>query len=412
MFFRTKNKFFTLNIKFLKLYKIQKHIFLLFLFFFIYLLLPQSLFSSVNFSDYRDYKKTLANFNITKVTKGINSGWGMTFFDNNLLLVTEKSGRILLINTTSGEKKEINYTINSKKTKKNPFANGQGGLLDILYHDDYIYISFSYTENNQKNFRGNLSGSTAIARGKLLNQQMIDFKIIMVSQPSLKVNKHWGCRMVIKGNYLFASIGERGYGMIAQDPTKHPGSIIRIKLNGEIPTDNPKYQENPNWLPEIYQIGLRNPQGMTISPHDGEIYFSQHGPRGGDNIGKVKFAGNFGWKEIAWGGSEYYGGKIGEVPFKDKYGKPIIAWVPSIAIGQIGFYKGQTFKEWEGDLIGTATKTGLLFRLDFEKNKIVDKEIIIKQKLGRIRDFEVDVKGDIFIIVDDYDGFLWKLSRK
>ena len=109
------------------------------------------MFSSVNFSDYRDYKKTLANFNITKVTKGINSGWGMTFFDNNLLLVTEKSGRILLINTTSGEKKEINYTINSKKTKKNPFANGQGGLLDILYHEDYIYISFSYTENNQKN---------------------------------------------------------------------------------------------------------------------------------------------------------------------------------------------------------------------------------------------------------------------
>ena len=115
---------------------------------------------------------------------------------------------------------------------------------------------------------------------------------------------------------MYAGIGERDQGMIAQDPTKHPGSIIRIKIDGAIPDDNPKYAGYPDWLPEIFQIGLRNPQGISKSPHDGNIYFSQHGPMGGDNIATVKFGGNLGWKNIAWGGKEYSGKKIGNRPFK------------------------------------------------------------------------------------------------
>ena len=87
--------------------------------------------------------------------------------------------------------------------------------------------------------------------------------------------------------------------MIAQDPSKHPGSIIRINLDGTIPNDNPVFLDKPNWLPEIFLIGVRNPQGMAISPNDEEIYFSQHGPRGGDNIGIIIKGGNYGWKDIA-----------------------------------------------------------------------------------------------------------------
>ena len=104
--------------------------------------------------------------------------------------------------------------------------------------------------------------------------------------------------------------------------------------------------------------------------------------------------------------------KIGEVPFKDKFDKPILSWVPSIGIGQIGFYKGQTFDEWNGDLICTASKFGLLIKLDYEQNKIVKKEVLIKDKIGRIRDFEIDKKGDVYIIVDERDAALWKLSNK
>ncbi len=364
------------------------------------------------FSDYKDYKTIKTEFTLSEVTQGINFAWGMTFIDDHSLLITEKNGRILKVNTFNGNITNIKYNINFTRSGINPFSNGQGGLLDILYHEGFIYISYSYvTKKDFMNNRNGLYGSTAIAKGKLVGNEIKNLKNLFISRPPLKINKHWGSRIVIKNDYLYASFGDRGLGMIAQDPTKHPGSIIRINLDGTHPPDNPKFKENKNWLPEIYQIGFRNPQGLTISPHDNEIYFSQHGPRGGDNFGKVISGGNLGWKEIAWGGSEYYGVRIGDAPFKDKFNKPILSWVPSIGIGQIGFYKGQTFNEWDGDLICTGTKYGLLFKLDYEKNKIVKKEIIIDEKIGRVRDFEIDKRGDIYIIVDEKNAPLWKLSN-
>ena len=157
-----------------------------------------------------------------------------------------------------------------------------------------------------------------IARGKLIKDEIKDFEILLIGKPMLTRNIHWGSRIIIHNNHLYAGFGERGLGMIAQDPSKHPGSIIRINIDGSIPKDNPSNKNKPNWLPEIYQIGVRNPQGMAISPLNQKIYFSQHGPRGGDNIGILKKGGNFGWKDVAWGGKEYYGAKIGTKPFKKK----------------------------------------------------------------------------------------------
>ena len=365
------------------------------------------------FDDYKKYETIEKNLSLTEVADGINFGWGMTFIDDHSLLITEKSGGIIKVNTITGSKTKIKHSIYSSQSGKSPFSNGQGGLLDILFHKGFLYISYSYLDKKHSLSKKNIVyGSTAIARGKLVGNEIRELQNLFVSSPPLKINKHWGSRIVIKNDYLYASLGDRGLGMIAQDPNKHPGSIIRINLDGTHPLDNPKFTEHQKWLPEIYQIGFRNPQGMTVSPHDNYIYFSQHGPRGGDNFGKIKHGGNLGWKEIAWGGTEYYGQKIGEAPFKDKFDKPILSWVPSIGVGQIGFYKGQTFYKWNGDLICIGSKYGLLLKLDYENNKIVKKEILIEDKIGRIRDFEIDKKGDIYIIVDERDGALWKLSTK
>ena len=377
------------------------------------LMLPSKPQLVEKFDDYKKYGMIERNLSLSEVTRGINFGWGMTFIDDHSLLITEKSGGILKVNTITGNKTKIKHNIYPSRLGKNPFSNGQGGLLDILFHKGFVYISYSYLSKKKSSSTNNvIYGSTAIARGKLVENEIIDLQNLFISSPPLKINKHWGSRIVIKNDYLYASLGDRGLGMIAQDPSKHPGSVIRINLDGTHPHDNPKFKDKKKWLPEIYQIGFRNPQGLTISPHDNDIYFSQHGPRGGDNLGKIIYGGNLGWKEIAWGGTEYYGKRIGKVAFNDKFDKPIISWVPSIGIGQIGFYKGQTFNEWNGDLICTGTKYGLLLKLDYEKNKIVKKEILINDKVGRIRDFEIDKKGDIYIIVDERDGALWKLSKE
>ena len=236
--------------------------------------------------------------------------------NDNEMIVTEKGGKIKLVNILTREVSEIGHNLNFVEY-------GQGGLLDILYHEDYIYIS--YTEN-----RNNWKTSTSIARAKF-NKNILNFKNIFQANPPIDSPYHFGSRLAIKDNYLFASAGERGGGMIAQDGNKHPGSIIRIYLDGGIPKDNPRFEGKSDWLPEIYQIGVRNPQGLALSPFDGKIYMSNHGAKGGDWFGEAKKGENYGWKILGWGGTNYSGIPIGP-KWKPGFTKAIQYWVPSIAV--------------------------------------------------------------------------------
>ena len=378
------------------------------LFFFKFLFIVFFIFSNsladVKIHNFKDYKKIKNKFTLNEVVTGLNYPWGLTFIDKENLIVTEKNGGLFKINIVSKKITKIKH-----KIKSIPFnGSDQGGFLDVLYNNGFLYFSYSHVFENKNN---KLLSSTAIARGKLIDDEIKNLEILLTGKPKLTRNIHWGSRIVIHENQLYAGFGERGMGMIAQDPSTHPGSIIRINIDGSIPNDNPFKISNPNWLPEIYQIGVRNPQGMAISPKNNMIYFSQHGPRGGDNIGIVRKGGNYGWKNIAWGGTEYYGGKIGTKPFNKKYDSPMISWVPSIGVGQINFYSGKTFPEWNENLIVSATKAGLLFRLILKDNKVLNQEIILDNEIGRVRDFEISFDGDIYIIVDDNNSSLWKLSR-
>ena len=210
------------------------------------------------------------DFNFKKIID-LKDPWGSTFISQNNILITEKGGSIKLVNIKNKTINLINHNLNFLK-------HGQGGLLDILFDKNFVYIA--YTED-----RGNWKTSTSIAKAKFNNKDLI-FENIFQANPPIDSGYHFGSRLAIKGNYLFASAGERGQGMIAQDPTKHPGSIIRINIDGSIPKDNPKFEGKSDWLPEIYQIGIRNPQGLTLSPFDKKIYISNHGAKG--EIGLVK----------------------------------------------------------------------------------------------------------------------------
>ena len=363
--------------------------------------------AEVKISDYKDYKFSKINFQLEEISKGLNYPWGMTFIDDENLLITEKSGRLLKINISTGEQFEISHELNI-------FTGRQGGLLDVLYHNNYVYFTYSH-------LRDDFYGNSAIARGKLINNKIIDTEILLIAEPKLKTTIHFGSRIVIKDNYLFASFGERGGGMIAQDPTTHPGSIIRIHLDGSIPDDNPKFINQPTWLPEIYQIGVRNPQGMTLSPFDNEIYISNHGAKGGDFIGTVNVGGNYGWKIIGWGGENYFGTKIGDgEPFKEEYDKPLLSWVPSIAPSNIQFYNGNIFEDWRGDLLVTSLKFRMIIKLEINNNEVVNEEIILRgckmhkepcHNIGRMRDIEIDKSGGIYIITDEPQSSLWRFFK-
>ena len=323
----------------------------------------------------------------------LDEPWGSTFINDDQILITEKGGKIKLINIKKKEMNLINHNLNF-------LEYGQGGLLDIIYKDKVVWIS--YTEN-----RGSWKTSTSIAKG-VFNKEKIKFENIFQANPPIDSGYHFGSRLAIKDNYLFASAGERGKGMIAQDPSKHPGSIIRIHLDGSTPKDNPKFLNRKNWLPEIYQIGVRNPQGLTLSPFDGKIYISNHGAKGGDWFGEVKKGENYGWKILGWGGKNYSGTKIGP-KWKPGFTKAIQYWVPSIATSAITIYKGEEFNEWNGYALVTSLKDKSLRKLDFSDQENVKEDIVFKNKIGRIRDIQIHPSnGKLFFLSGNA---LWLMEK-
>ena len=333
------------------------------------------------------------NFKLEKII-GLNEPWGSSFINKDEIIITEKSGKIKIINLISKKINNIDHDLNFKEY-------GQGGLLDIIYQKGYVWVS--YTED-----RGNWKTSTSIAKSEF-NDKRLFFKNIFQAEPPIDSPYHFGSRLAIKDDYLYASAGERGKGMIAQDPTKHPGSIIRIHKDGSIPKDNPKFKNKNEWLPEIYQIGIRNPQGLTVSDFDGKVYMSNHGARGGDWFGEVKKGENYGWKILGWGGKNYSGIPIGP-KWKPGFTKAIQYWVPSIATSAITIYKGNEFKEWNGNALITSLKDQSLRKIKFKGNKFINEETIFKGKIGRIRDIKIQKEtGEIYMLSDN--GELWRMYK-
>ena len=333
--------------------------------------------------------------NEIKISKivDLEDPWGSTFINNKEIIITEKFGEVKLVNIETKKISNIKHNINF-------LVDGQGGLLDVIYKDKYIWISYSED-------RGFGKSNTSIVRGKF-NRKSIDFKNIFQASPSIKSGYHFGSRLAIKDNYIFASIGERGGGMIAQDPTNHTGSIIRIYLDGGIPNDNPKFLGKNNWLPEIYHIGVRNPQGLTYSRFDSKIYASNHGAKGGDWFGEIKKGENYGWKILGWGGKNYSGTSIGP-KWKPGFTKAIQYWIPSIAASAITIYDGLEFKEWNGKALITSLKDQSLRKLDFQDLNNVKEEIIFKDKIGRIRDIQIHpLNGKIYFLAN---GSLWVMEK-
>ena len=337
----------------------------------------------------------LADYKLTNLVNNLDSPWSITQVNENIFLINEKGGNIKFFNKSKNSIKNIKHNLKI-------LEHGQGGLMDIYFYKDKIYVS--YTEEIGKK----MESVTSVAVAKF-NTKKLEFKNIFQSQPPIRSGYHFGSRIVIKNDFLYVSSGERGGGKIAQDGSKHPGSIIRIKTDGSIPKDNPKFKNKNNWLPEIYLIGIRNVQGMCLSPFDGKIFMTNHGAKGGDWFGKVNYGGNYGWDNLYWGGTKYSGLKGGP-KWLPGYDKPIKYYVPSIAISACQIYNGDEFADWKGDALVVSLKDQSLRKIKFKNNNFLSENIIFKDQIGRLRDLKVINNGKIFILTDQ--GGLWELSKK
>jgi aldose sugar dehydrogenase len=338
-----------------------------------------------------------ADMRVERVGPPFDHPWGLDFLTRDTVLVTERSGKLFRVDLTNGERTEISGVPPIHE-------DGQGGLLDVMVEGSAT-VWLCYTAP-----RGDDMSSTAIGRGQLDGNALTDFSRLFLAEPAIDSGHHFGCRLgIMPDGKLVATLGERGNRDNAQDPMVHPGSVIRLNKNGSAPNDNP-YSDGRAWLPELFSMGNRNPQGLAIHPISGELWIHEHGPKGGDEINIVRGGENFGWPIVTYG-KEYVGGKIGIGVSAPGYTDPIHHWTPSIAPSGMAFYTGSMFPSLKGKLLVGSLKFRFVSVIELDGERVVSERELLRDQIGRIRDVAVGIDGAIYLLTDQDDGGLWRLSR-
>lgn len=338
------------------------------------------------------------------VSEIINSGsvvWGMDFLDDENLIFTQRNGNLYILNLNSKKVTKIKHNLKI-------FHNGQGGLLDIKaspkYEEEkFVYITYS------KDVDG--LGATTLIKAKIKNQKLTDIKELLQTKSLSSKGHHFGSRVTFddKGN-LYFGVGDRGNRDNGQNLKTHAATIMKLKLNGEIPKDNPFYNSS-NALKEIYSYGVRNPQGLFFDKKRDILFEIEHGPRGGDEINIIKKGSNYGWPVISYGMEYWAPIQVGIGTKKEGMEQPLKYYVPSIAPSSIIVYQGDNFKFLKGALLSTALKLQHLniIYLDEKLNVLKEDRILSKLK-ERLRNVVEDSFGNLYISTDS--GKILKMERK
>jgi len=352
------------------------------------------------------YESEKHAFTVETVVRGLDHPWSLAFLPDGAMLVTERSGALRLI---SGGKLLDDPVTGTPEVA----ASGQGGLLDVVLDPNFadnnlIYLSFSEPGDDD-------TAGTAVLRAKLVRDggaaRLTNRTVIFRMGRKTGTAHHFGSRLVFAPDgMLYVTVGERGDGERAQDPFDHAGSVIRIRSDGSVPDDNP-FADGRKGLKEIWSTGHRNPQGATLNTATGEVWTVEHGARGGDEINIPRSGKNYGWPVISYG-RHYSGAKIGVGTKKTGMEQPVHYWDPSIAPSGLAFYDGAAFPKWKGNLFVGALKFRMLVRLELDGDKVVGEERLIENRYGRIRDVRVGPKGAIWLLTDQRNGLLLKLSPK
>jgi len=348
--------------------------------------------------------------NAVTLVSGLSNPWGLAFLPDGRMLVTERAGRMRIIEGG----KLVPAAISGLPVA---VEHGQGGMLDVVLHPKYAQTGWIYWTYN-----AGVPGAygTEVARGKLGGTReaptMTDVQILFKLEPKTGAGQHFGSRIVFdRAGFLIVTFGDRGDNPNkgaeerAQKLNDHAGKSIRLTDDGKVPPDNP-FIKTASAKPEIWTYGHRNMQGAAIHPITGKIWTHEHGPQGGDEINILVPGINYGWPVITYGVNYGTGTKIGEGTEKAGMAQPIYTWVPSIAPSGMAFYSGNYFPKWKGNLFVGALAKQSLVRLTLDGEKVVSEERLFVNKLGRIRDVREGPDGHLYLLTDATDGELIRLD--
>lgn len=339
------------------------------------------------------------------LTDKLEHPWGLAFIGQGRMLVTERPGRMRLIESNG----KVGPPIAGLPEID---AGGQGGLLDVQTDSGFSQnriIYFCYAEP-AKSGGGN---STALASARLSDDEkkLEQVKVVFSQKPKTRSNAHFGCRIVeAKDGTLFLTLGDR-YKLKedAQKLDNHQGKVVRVNKDGSVPKNNP-FVGKAGALPEIWSYGHRNSQGAALGP-DGRLWTHEHAAQGGDEVNRPEAGKNYGWPVISRG-LDYGGGKIGEgLSEKEGMEQPVYDWNPSIAPSGMAFLRSDRYgKEWQGNLFVGALKFQYLARLVLQGDKVVKEEKLLQDMKQRIRDVREGPDGLLYVLTDHDNGQLIRLQ--
>ncbi|HKM44094.1 MAG TPA: PQQ-dependent sugar dehydrogenase [Dysgonamonadaceae bacterium] len=349
--------------------------------------------------------KTTTPYEVNIIAEGLSSPWSVASLPDGRLAVTEKAGKLRIV-TKEGV---LSDAITGFPNVDN---RGQGGLLDVVPAPDFNTSRMLYFTFAERKPEGSL---TAVGKGKLSadESKIENFEVIFRAIPYFDNSMHFGSRIVFDndGN-IFVSTGERSDLKTrpkAQLLDNGYGKVVYITSEGKPVEGNP-FVNIPDALPEIYSYGHRNPQGLDIHPETGELWLSEMGPRGGDELNLIKSGENYGWATIGYG-IEYNGDKVGGgITQKDGMEQPVYYWDPVLSPSGMTFYSSDVMPEWKNNLFIGGLSSKHIARIVIQNNKVIGEERLLEKENQRFRDLEMGNDGALYAVTDE--GRLYRIAKK
>jgi len=348
--------------------------------------------------------KSTTAIDVSVLNDKLENPWAISVLPNGGFLITQKRGTMVIL----GADGKLSKTITGLP-KVDP--SGQGGLLDVTLDPDFAKNRMVYYAYSEPQDKGVL---LAIAKGKLSASEtsLENQTVIYRATPAYTGKLQYGSRIVFdKNGNLFVSTGERSGSDIriqAQYLNSSLGKILHLTKDGKAVPNGP-FAGKADARPEIYALGLRNPDGLAINPLTGDLWEAEFGPKGGDEVNVIKPGKNYGWPVITYG-TEYSGQKVGDgIQQKEGMEQPVYFWNPSISPGCIAFYNGTTIPEWKGNLFVGGLGGSHIIRLVIKDNKVIGEERLLEGMGERFRDM-VEKDGALYSVTDN--GKLYKIAKK